>query len=552
MALIRVVVNTGRGFGHQRSAITLMQKLREIGFNGTFDIQCNDKLGASLFNSKTGEMYINEEALVSRKLKRMIPEFTTKSTFGDESRICNNLGRLTISSLPPGYSSTDCFPLPKADLAVCAGDDSCDFNLDKMAKRFNSGSYVGLQPTDWHLGSCFVVDQDGVVKELPSATTMRLSSMAENQLPDISSLHLSGTEGRVIEISRDENINSQLIYGLYPSMTYNIEKQRMSESGNLDEAIQMQRIVQANLELSEKSGKPCILLLPQSIALESRLLSLLHSPNLNIHPIDLTKNDFDISKYKAGDVIVAYTGHLQQAVFDYLMLQGTTLPPVIEGCNSRETCESAGRPFIHGSAKRDPLLEYSVNQSDKQNLHLQASLCLEKGEEKHLPQLVQYMEETVTSNKALRTYHTERREAFLDRPDAVEVGLNSLGINISSDNLNQSPKSSEMTITLDELNKIIKSYKSKHSLNFFNTIPSSEITKLRELVRDSSKDAAFTREDIAQCIQSARSYKGVERVRNIRESNFQGVPSNGTDEVLMQIQNKLSPSLERKSVFSMS
>ena len=46
--------------------------------------------------------------------------------------------------------------------------------------------------------------------------------------------------------------------------------------------------------------------------------------------------------YKAGDVVVAYTGRLQQTVFDHLMLRGTTLPPV-EGCNSRETCESAGR-----------------------------------------------------------------------------------------------------------------------------------------------------------------------------------------------------------------
>ena len=68
MALIRVVVNTGRGFGHQRAAITLMQKLREMGFKGIFDIQCDDRLGADFMDTKTRAMYRNGEPLVSRQL----------------------------------------------------------------------------------------------------------------------------------------------------------------------------------------------------------------------------------------------------------------------------------------------------------------------------------------------------------------------------------------------------------------------------------------------------------------------------------------------------
>ena len=73
MDLIRVVVNTGKGFGHQRAAITLMQELREMGFRGTFDIKCDDRLDPDLFNSKYGRMYTNKEPLVSGRLIDMFP-----------------------------------------------------------------------------------------------------------------------------------------------------------------------------------------------------------------------------------------------------------------------------------------------------------------------------------------------------------------------------------------------------------------------------------------------------------------------------------------------
>ena len=201
----------------------------------------------------------------------------------------------------------------------------------------------------------------------------------------------------------------------------------MKESGNLDEAIEMQRIVEANLLLDQKTGKPSILLLPQSIALDAYFISTVTGKSGHIHFVDLTKGDLDIREYKAGDVVVAYTGRLQQTVFDHLMLQGTTLPPVIEGCNSRETCESVGRPFIHGSGKHQNLIQYEV-ESDKQELHTKASLCLEQGDAKYVRELFQYMEESLDSNPELLVYHKQRKEAFLRRPDACEVAFDALGI----------------------------------------------------------------------------------------------------------------------------
>jgi len=187
--------------------------------------------------------------------------------------------------------------------------------------------------------------------------------------------------------------------------------------------------VDANLILSTEANKPSILLLPQKIALSDRLKKEMIKINSErIHFIDLTQEDFNTAKYKAGDVVVAYTGILQQKIFDHLMLSQTTLPPVIEGCNSRELCESAGRPFIHGSAKHFPLKQYSVGKKNMQEIHSKASLCLQRGDKEHLPQLVDYMRQSIKKSSDLMKYHKQRREKFLKRPDACEVALSALGI----------------------------------------------------------------------------------------------------------------------------
>ena len=461
MDLIRVLVNAGRGFGHQRAAITLMQKLREMGFKGVFDIQCDDRLGANLRSAKTGKMYINEEPLVSRQLIGMIPEFESSRPSKEGVGVVAGLGMIKISSLPHNYGARGDLGLPEADLAVCAAEDASVIKEDAKAKIFNAISYIGLEPTDWYQGSCFATDQDGVVIPLLPASKTRLSSIAASQLPDISSIALSTAEQRIIDIISDAEINSQLVYGLYPERCFDIESQGgTKESGNLDEAVEMRRIVEANFLLSEKTGKPSILLLPQKVVLDDDFISKVKGGDNHTHFVNLKKGDVNIRQYKAGDVVVAYTGILQQTFFDHLMLRATMLPPVIEGCNSREICESVGRPFIHGSGKYDQLKQYDVRSGDKQNLHANASLCLEQGDSKYVPQLLQYMEESLASNPDLVAYHEQRREAFLARPDACEVALKALGINFSKPSLTEqvptnSPSCPTSLVKEDEFEKAV-------------------------------------------------------------------------------------------------
>ena len=130
----------------------------------------------------------------------------------------------------------------------------------------------------------------------------------------------------------------------------------------------------------------------------------------------------------------------------------------------------------------------------------------------------------------------------LHTDDTVEDKLNPLVLDASRYDINQLHESSEIGITSDALNEILGAYKSKHFMNFFKIKPSYEIMKLRELVRNSAHDANFTKEDIAKCIELSVSDKCAERATKMRNSDFLGKQSTGTDEVLMKIQEALSTS----------
>jgi hypothetical protein len=416
MECIRVVVSTGRETGHQRAAITAMAKLRSMGFRGVFDIQCNDKVGAELINSQTGHLYINTTPLVSQQLITMIPELASTPPTPQGTRVVPTLGTVTLSSLPFNYETAKGLTLPPADLVVSAGNDRSSYDTSV----FNGKSYIGLQPTDWHMGSNLVVDQDGILTTLPTAQIMRLSSETSSRLPDISSTKPSDVEKRVLKAATSPNVNTQLVYGLYPGQAFNIDLGSLSDTGHLDQEIEMKRIIEAHLELAKKTGKASLLLLPQPPTASF--------PDPHLHVVSLQEKELDPTLLQPGNVIVAYTGSLQQPIFDYLMLQETNLPPVIEGCNARERCESVGRPFIHGAGMYDSLKQYSVPSGRGQKLHTLASRCLELGDPQNVPALVQYMEGILDPTSPLHTYHQERRAEFLKRPDAMETAFDALGI----------------------------------------------------------------------------------------------------------------------------
>ena len=215
------------------------------------------------------------------------------------------------------------------------------------AKTFNARSYIGLEPTDWHKGFCFVTDQDGVVTRLFPASTMRLSSLAASQLPDISSVLLSATEQRVLSITSGSEFNSQLVYGLHPAWAFSIETRSVQETANLNEATEMQRIVEANFLLGKKTGKPSLLLLPQKVALNYDFIWEVKGEAENVHFIDLTRDDVDMAVYNAGDVVVAYTGAFSKQFLIILYFRGQHYLLLLKGVMlEKHVSQLVGRSFM--------------------------------------------------------------------------------------------------------------------------------------------------------------------------------------------------------------
>jgi hypothetical protein len=425
MTTIRVVVSPGRGNGHQRAALTLMLRLRELGFNGAFDVVCKDHLGGNQYDPATDSYFTVNTPDISERVRNMLPNYNTAPEDSAGFKNIPEFGSIRITSLPHDYSTIMQFI--KVDLVVrAAADTELDYRAD--ATVFNGTSFISLQPTDWYQGRSYVVDQDGVIFELASAKQSRLATK-NSTCTATADIKLTAVEERILTYLQTNNFNTQLVYGLYPSSKYNIETRKMETSGNLDEALEVRRIVEANQHLSKITGKPTLLLLPQEVAQDPQFKSSIRSSCDATHFVDFTNHNclFNVSSYDPESVIIAYTGALQQQFFDYLMLQGTTLPPVIEGCNSREICENAGKPFIHGSGINDPLRKYAVGLKFQQELHSKASKCLETGQIEFLPALIEYMLQVLQREDGLLDYHLQRLQQYHEQPDATNAALEMLG-----------------------------------------------------------------------------------------------------------------------------
>lgn len=419
LPIIRIIINQGRGFGHQRSAITLMQKLRELEFRGEFDIHYDESyplpFASNARNQSSGSN--------GRKIKILIPGFSAKPlNVLDEGQKIEHpvLGKMLVTRLPEIDSKTGSYQLSQVTLAMTSADDWCLLHHDTKAQLYNCDIYIGLQPTDWKRASRLISTKNKEFEFL--ASDLRLSSAYSAKKISVSEMKLSPHEKLVLELCTNPKLNTQLVYGLYPAEERDpaLSIFKMQPTGSLEPEVECSRLIEAHQQL--ENCKLTVLFFPQEIC--KKLKNFFDRSFKNVTFIDLTIDEslksLDIDKLPHDSIIVAYTGLLQPEFFDYVMLHGTTFPPIIEGCNSIEACEFSGRSFVHGGGKNAHLNEYKMDSKlvELQKLHVNASLCLQTGDPKYTNELAKYLSEA-TAGK-LDEYHKARQKGFLQRPDACE------------------------------------------------------------------------------------------------------------------------------------
>ena len=454
---IRVILNRGRGLGHQNAAITLMLNLREKGFKGKFDV-CYVERFPYIADHKTDEV---SYGYVGKSLEKLIDGFKNPSLDADDNgQLINHprLGEIEITRIPILQEEEFFNRREFVNLEISGANDSIPFSF-RMTKH-NSRNRIQLQPTDWSEGGLvycsigrsnenFSLDRD-------TLNNLRLSSSRSQDLEIVDDDKLKFNEKKLLQLVNDKSRNSQLVYGLYPKIfsSYRYDggetvydektgkfletnirhKREDKEQPNIPESVLLSKIVEANLEAlkTDKQHKQTVLLLPQDLKKHYEQIdkSLLEE----IQFVDLTKGSETIINPNKK-IIIVYTGSLSKQVFEHVAVEGTNLPVCCEGCNTRELCEYNGKPFVFMNSNNEQLRRYELKNEESQELQYFASAHLktESRTEVGVDPLREYIEQVRDGNAEVVEYHRQRKEEFQKRPDSVEFMINELNSQIEKE-----------------------------------------------------------------------------------------------------------------------
>lgn len=436
MPMIRVIVKNGGGHGHQRAAITLMKRLRELGFKGIFDIwwECGD--GESGYVTEYGKRVPGKKS-VGQKLKNMIPEIKLHRFLTTPKQDLPVIGKAQLTALHKDSKYQRLQPeFSLVELAVCAAHDSkfCH-ELENAATLYNAEAYVSLNPSDWsHMGPCFTITPGKKATLLPDSSTMRLSASIQ---PSASLIRNNDTAREIVHkrmslLSSNPHYDTQLMYGLMPHIYFTYMNRIWLNENERDcgeatatgyEAMQhtFSTLLKAHLHIQDTNQRTTVLFAPQQEALTLAIPKDVICLNLTEWDEDLTPERLQKAK-----VIIAYTGKLSMDWFECLMIH-SSFPPMIEGCNSRETCDYMGHPFIAIHKQNEHIREYDVASTQQQDLHRAASKCLSNAA-KDLAPLIKYLQAGLNKDPDLMRYHQQRQQEHAKRPDACVAALSQLGI----------------------------------------------------------------------------------------------------------------------------
>lgn len=448
LPVIRIVIWYGDGVGNERATIVVMENLRHIGFQGKFDIRYAP--------------YSDDDTVTGdgsgEKLRTLISGFVPKNLYDPDGKYISDsgwtvihpiLGDITVTRLPPPLQR---FALPRVSVTISG---ACDNVPMIMCKKFNTEHYIQLQPTDYPARRYIAYMENSNQKEIALPNSLRLSPKDSFAVDIDNTLNLSISEQQVYRLCETPELNSQLVYGIY------------ERDSCLNPVLECQRLLEAHRLLQEEAPKKAILFFPQKICIDSAFRNALEKTFNNLFWLDLSNQTLEektLEEMPNNTIIIAYTGLLQSKIFDHLMLIKTRFPPVVEGENARGLCESYGRSYLYGGRIYDDLQHYDVHVEhlNTQELHIAASRCLKKKDCTDVSPLADYMRQSITLK--LESYHVNRREAYLQKPDAIEYVVEKINIMLEASESSSSittetfeeedERVSKLVEMLSELNKL--------------------------------------------------------------------------------------------------
>jgi hypothetical protein len=313
--MIRVYVDSAPGFGHQSAGISVMRRLRDLGFKGEFEV-----------------VY---QPAVASKIQKIYPGFP--------EGISGQVHYVDVNTYTESVANKQA---PKVQLAISGADDGFG---EKFKVISNAENYLRLQPLGWGDVGLYS-DSLHVLKSLKDKPLANLpSSSSEEFLKSIPTMNdLSADLKYFVQRFADgaERNFSFPVYGVgtqifAPQRMYFYGKAVKSAATKMDKskAIIVPVVSPFNPQDMDVMGK----VFGKKTGFESsNATELKHQKQMHL----LTPQEFSQATLKPGNVYFVFVGSVPQAVFNFFYEQAT-LPVWVAGKNAMSFAVTKGKPYFN-------------------------------------------------------------------------------------------------------------------------------------------------------------------------------------------------------------
>ncbi len=349
---IRAVFVDAAGYGHQTATLSLIRRLRELGYEG--------KLEAVFEND-----ILDEDRGLSKKLGQLLPEF---DPFGPAVQHLPGLG-LTMRDLGPRDRGQGPVRLEPVALAFTGGADP----KRSYARKYNADVFLRLGPMGWLEQNYWEVypdqlyrrDQEAgipirsrrdapliyrpLAEEMDDAWFSRIApaNLEPEKAAGLKTLARRIEEHDVLAAYGLQYFNEDRLTLLLVSISHAMETRPELFKGRgvvvplLSEFQGAIAGVQSRLDHPRRDNG-WIAAPRRGAAISSKRKAARRVSFADVRDPDL---DVTLRRVGPGDIVVVETGAVPPALFERLF-SASTLPPTLEGCNATNLARLLGLPFL--------------------------------------------------------------------------------------------------------------------------------------------------------------------------------------------------------------
>lgn len=395
--MIRVYVDSAPGFGHQSAGISVMRRLRDLGFTGEFEV-----------------VY---QPAVAGKIQKIYPGFP--------EGITGQVHYVDVNAYTEAVANKQS---SQVQLAISGADDGFGEKFKLIA---NSENYLRLQPLGWG-DSALYANSLTVLKELKHRPLANLASSTKEEflksLPERNDL---SAELKYFVQRFAEGAERNFSFPVYGVGTQTFAPQRMYFYGKAVKS------AAAKLDKSKATIIPVVSPFnPQDMDVMSKVFGkkagfessnsteLKHQKQMHL----MTPQEFSQVSPKPGNVYFIFIGSVPQEVFNFFYEQAT-LPVWVAGKNAMSFAVTKGKPYFN------TVDDYYMPESEKLSpgtlkLIEKAQVGFSTGYQKFLNQsemtaVSQYIQAAATPDTELARYFSDLG-IKMSASDRVLEGLRSI------------------------------------------------------------------------------------------------------------------------------